>query len=215
MSKAEKFGGERRRMGEIIRILKREYPEAHCYLDHASPFQLLVATILSAQCTDDRVNKTTPALFSKFPDPGAMAKAKVKELEKLVMPTGFFKTKAKAILETSKVLVEKYAGEVPRTMEELVELRGVGRKTANVILGNAYGVPGFVVDTHVGRLSRRMGFTKHADPVKLEHEVREFVPMPEWSMFSLWLIAHGRAICTARRAKCEECPLSAYCPKSI
>jgi len=209
----EKFEGERRRMAEIIRILKREYPEAHCYLHFKSPFQLLVATILSAQCTDDRVNKTTPALFAKFPDAESMALAKLPVIEKLIQSTGFYKNKAKSILETSKMLVEKYDGVVPRTMEELVELRGVGRKTANVILGNAYGTPGFVVDTHVGRITRRMGFTRHHDPVKLEHEVRELVPQAEWSMFSLWLIAHGRAICTARRAKCEECPLTRFCPK--
>ncbi len=211
--KLEKLETDRRRMGEVIRILKREYPEAHCYLDFKTPYQLLVATILSAQCTDERVNKTTPALFKKFPDAASMSKAKLSEIEKLVQSTGFYKNKAKAILETSKVLTQKYDGVVPKTMEELTPLRGVGRKTANVILGNAYGIPGFVVDTHVGRLARRMGFTKHKDPVKLEHEVREMVPEKEWSMFSLWLIAHGRAVCTARKANCEECPLSKYCLK--
>lgn len=204
---------EKRRMLEIIRILEREYPEAKCYLDHGSAFQLLVATILSAQCTDERVNKTTPALFAKFPDAAAMSKAKPAELEKLVQPTGFYKNKAKSILETSKVLVENYGGEVPKTMEELTALRGVGRKTANVILGNAYGIPGFVVDTHVGRITRRLGFTKETDPVKVEHEVREFVPEKNWTMFSLWLIAHGRAICTARKAMCDRCPLAHLCPK--
>lgn len=212
-SAREKLEAERRRMAEIIRILKREYPEAHCYLHFETPFQLLVATILSAQCTDDRVNKTTPALFKKFPDAESMALAKLPVIENLIQSTGFYKNKAKSILETSKILVEKYDGVVPRTMEELVELRGVGRKTANVILGNAFGTPGFVVDTHVGRITRRMGFTRHHDPVKLEHEVRELVPQSEWSMFSLWLIAHGRAICTARKAKCEECPLTRFCPK--
>lgn len=204
---------EHRRMAEIIRILKREYPEAHCYLHFKTPYQLLVATILSAQCTDDRVNKTTPALFAKFPDAQSMACAKVSEIEKLIQSTGFYKNKAKAILETSRTLSEKYDGKVPRMMEELIGLRGVGRKTANVILGNAYGIPSFVVDTHVGRLTRRMGFTKALDPVKVEYEVRELVPTAEWSMFSLWLIAHGRAICTARSPKCEECPLGRLCPK--
>jgi endonuclease-3 len=204
---------ERRRMLEIIRILQREYPEAKCYLDHGNAFQLLVATILSAQCTDERVNKTTPALFARFPDAAAMAKAKPAELEKLVQPTGFYKNKAKAILETSRILAENYGGEVPRTMDELVSLRGVGRKTANVILGNAYGIPGFVVDTHVGRITRRLGFTSETDPVKVEHEVREFVPVENWTVFSLWLIAHGRAVCTARRAYCERCPIARYCPK--
>jgi endonuclease-3 len=200
-------------MLEIIRILQREYPEAKCYLDHGSAFQLLVATILSAQCTDDRVNKTTPALFACFPDAAAMAKAKPAELEKLIQPTGFYKNKTKAILETSRILTETYGGVVPRTLDELVALRGVGRKTANVILGNAYGIPGFVVDTHVGRITRRLGFTREMDPVKVEYEVREFVPVENWTMFSLWLIAHGRAICTARRAFCERCPISRLCPK--
>lgn len=204
---------EKRRMAEIIRILKREYPEAHCYLDFNTPYQLLVATILSAQCTDERVNKTTPALFARFPDAKSMAKAKIGTIEMLIQSTGFYKNKARAIHETSKVLSESYGGEVPRTMEELVALRGVGRKTANVILGNAYDTPGFVVDTHVGRICRRLGFATTLDPVKLEVEVRDFVPRSEWSMFSLWLIAHGRAVCTARRAKCEECPLASYCPK--
>ncbi len=207
------FDSEKRRMLEIIKILKREYGEVKCYLDFKTPYQLMVATILSAQCTDERVNKTTPALFEKYPDAHAMAKAKLSSIEKLIQSTGFFRMKAKSILETSKVLVEKYKGEVPRTLDELVVLRGVGRKTANVILGNAYGVPGFVVDTHVGRITRRLGFTRAQDPVKVEHEVREFVPVENWSMFSLWLIAHGRAVCTARRAKCEECALSAFCPK--
>jgi endonuclease-3 len=209
----EKLEGERRRMLEIIRILKREYPEVRCFLDFETPYQLLVATILSAQCTDDRVNKTTPALFAKYPDAKRMSLAKVSEIEKLVQPTGFYKNKAKAILETSKVLSTKYDGVVPRTMEELVELRGVGRKTANVILGNAYDTPGFVVDTHVGRITRRLGFTRSQDPVKIEFGVREFVPENEWAKFSLWLIAHGRAVCTARRAKCDECDLARYCPK--
>jgi endonuclease-3 len=213
-AKIEKEAAERRRMLEIIRILKREYPEVRCFLDFQTPFQLLVATILSAQCTDERVNKTTPALFARFPDAKAMARAKVTEIERLVQPTGFYRNKAKSIFETSKVLVADYAGEVPGTMEELIALRGVGRKTANVVLGNAYGVPGFVVDTHVGRLTRRLGFTRETDPVKLEYAVREFVPEPDWSKFSLWLIAHGRAVCTARRAKCDECLLAKLCPKA-
>lgn len=200
-------------MAEIIRILKREYPDIRCFLDYDTPFQLLVATILSAQCTDDRVNKTTPALFAKFPDARSMAKARASEIERLVKSTGFYRNKAKSILGAAKVLVEKYGGEVPRTLDELVELPGVGRKTANVILGNAYGVPGFVVDTHVGRISRRLGFTRAIDPVKVEYEVREYVPEADWAKFSLWLIAHGRSICTSRRAKCEECVLAKFCPK--
>lgn len=213
MARAEKIAAERRRMLEIVRILGREYPDVRCYLDHASPYQLLIATILSAQCTDERVNKTTPALFAKYPDARAMCGAKGAEIERLVQPTGFYKNKAKAILATSKTLIEKYDGQVPRNLEELIELRGVGRKTANVILGNAYDTPAFVVDTHVGRITRRLGFTRAADPVKVEFEVREFVPKKDWAKFSLWLIAHGRAVCTARRAKCGECTLERFCPQ--
>ncbi|MBC7387014.1 MAG: endonuclease III [Cryobacterium sp.] len=200
-------------MAEVIRILKGDYPEAHCYLDFASPFQLLVATILSAQCTDERVNLTTPALFAQFPDARTMKDASKGEIEKLIQSTGFYKNKARAIHETSQVLFEKYRGEVPRDLDALVALRGVGRKTANVILGNAYGIPGFVVDTHVGRITRRLGFTKAKDPVKVEYEVRRFVPESDWVQFSLWLIAHGRTVCTARVARCEECALSKLCPK--
>lgn len=212
-SKSVSKESERRRCIEIIKILQREYPEARCYLDFKTPYQLLVATILSAQCTDERVNLTTPLLFAKYPDAHSMSKAPLKTIEKLIQSTGFYRMKAKSILETSKRLVSEYNGEVPRTLEELVHLRGVGRKTANVILGNAYNTPGFVVDTHVGRITRRLGFTKEMDPVKVEFEVREFVPREHWSMFSLWLIAHGRAVCTARRAKCDECPLRQLCPK--
>lgn len=204
---------EKKRMLEIIKILKREYPEVRCFLDFETPYQLLVATILSAQCTDERVNKTTPALFKKFPDAKKMAKAKQSEIEKLIQSTGFFRQKAKSILETSKAIMEKYDGELPRTMEELTELRGVGRKTANVLLGNAFGVPGFVVDTHVGRIVRRLGFTKETDPVRVEHAMMPIVPKEDWSMFSLWIIAHGRAICTARKAMCAECFLKPYCSR--
>jgi endonuclease-3 len=204
---------ERARMKQVLWVLHREYPEAKCSLDFGTPFQLLVATILSAQCTDERVNLVTPALFGKYPDPQSMARAPLKEIERLVQSTGFFKNKAKAISETSKILVAKHGSEVPRTMEELTALRGVGRKTANVVLGNAYGVPGMVVDTHVGRLSRRLGFTAHEDPVKVEHELMEIVPREEWTDFAHLMISHGRAICTARRAYCERCPIARYCPK--
>ena len=200
-------------MREVLRVLKAAYPEAQCSLLHKNPFQLLVSTILSAQCTDERVNKVTPALFAKFPTPQAMAKAEIGEIEKLVKTTGFFRAKAKSIQEASRALVEKYRGKVPRTLAELIELRGVGRKTANVILGVAYGVPGVVVDTHVGRLSRRLGFTRATDPVKVEHELMEIVPKEDWTLYAHLMIDHGRAICTARRAYCEECPLIRLCPK--
>lgn len=207
---------ERRRMREVIKILRREYPEAHCFLNHETPFQLLIATILSAQCTDERVNKTTPALFQKFPDAHSMAKAKLSVLEKLIQSTGFFRAKAKSISETAKILVEKYDGELPRSIETLTELRGVGRKTANVVLGNAFGIQsGVVVDTHVGRLTRRLGFSDHLDPVKVEMDLQAVVPKEDWTDFSHLLISHGRAVCTSRRAYCENCALSRYCPKLI
>lgn len=205
---------EIRRMAEVVRVLKREYPEAHCYLDYKTPFQLLIATILSAQCTDERVNLTTPALFAKYPDAAAMAKAKLPDLEKLVKSTGFYKAKAKSLHTTSTLLVENYGGELPRTIEELTKLRGVGRKTANVVLGNAFGIPsGVVVDTHVGRITRRLGFTKNEDPVKVEMDLQPLVAQADWTIFSHLLIAHGRAVCTARKAKCGECALARLCLK--
>lgn len=200
-------------MARVLSVLKREYPEAKCSLDFETPFQLLIATILSAQCTDERVNKVTPPLFRKFPDARAMAKAKPAQIEDLIRTTGFFRSKTKSILETSKVLVEKHGGEVPRNLEELVVLRGVGRKTANVVLGNAFDTPGLVVDTHVGRISRRLGFTKESDPVKVEYAMEEVVPREDWTVFSHLLIAHGRAVCDARKPACEECQLKALCPR--
>lgn len=209
----ESLTDQRARMKEILRILDREYPEAECSLSYQSPFQLLIATILSAQCTDERVNMTTPALFEKYPTPEKMAKAPLKDLEKLVQPTGFFRSKAKSLQETSRALLEKHGGEIPRDLHELVKLRGVGRKTANVVLGVAYGVPGLVVDTHVGRVSRRMAFTRHLDPVKVEHEMMEIVPRERWTDYAHLLINHGRSICTARKAHCESCPISHLCPK--
>lgn len=204
---------EKRRMAEVLRVLRREYPESKCSLDYETPFQLLVATILSAQCTDERVNLVTPALFAKYPSPREMAKAKLADIERAIQSTGFFRNKAKSILETSKILVEQYSSEVPQELDQLVALRGVGRKTANVILGNAFGIPGLVVDTHVGRLCRRLGFTKATDPVKVEKEMEPMVPREDWTQFSHLLISHGRAVCTARVAMCEECPVSRYCPK--
>jgi endonuclease III len=203
----------RKRMAEILRILKRTYPEAQCSLVHGNPYQLLMATILSAQCTDERVNLVTPALFNRFPTPKAMAEGDLSEIEDLIRSTGFYKNKAKSLKECSASLVAQHSGKVPQTLDELTKLRGVGRKTANVILGVAYGVPGLVVDTHVGRLSRRMGFTKSTDPVKVEHEMMEIVPREDWTLYAHLMIDHGRAICTARKALCEECPVNRYCPK--
>ncbi len=199
----------------ILSELKRTYPESHCALNFETPFQLLMATILSAQCTDIRVNLVTPALFKRFPNARAMARAKQPEVEELVRTTGFFRNKALSMIEASKAIIEDHGGELPRTIEELTALRGVGRKTANVLLGNAFGVPGLVVDTHVGRLSRRMGFTLQTDPVKVEHEMERLVPREDWTLFSHLLIDHGRAICDARRPLCQECQIARYCPKVL
>jgi endonuclease-3 len=202
------------RIKEIIRILKRTYPEAQCSLDFGDPFQLLVSTILSAQCTDERVNQVTPALFKKFPGPKEMARAPIGEIEELIKTTGFFRSKALSLKQTSEEIVAKHAGKVPRSIDELTSLRGVGRKTANVVLGVAFGEPeGVVVDTHVGRISRRLGLTKQTDPVKVERALGELVPREDWVVFSHLLIDHGRAICTARTAMCEACPIRRLCPK--
>lgn len=199
------------RMTEILRILKREYPDSQCSLTYSTPFQLLVATILSAQCTDERVNLVTPALFKKYPDARSMGRADLKEIEKMIQSTGFYRNKALSLQSTARVIAEEYQGQVPKDLEKLVQLRGVGRKTANVVLGVAYGVPGLVVDTHVGRLSRRMGFTRASDPVKVEQEMMQIVPQPDWVQYSHLLIDHGRKVCTARKAHCEDCPLSKLC----
>lgn len=200
-------------MTEILKILKREYPESQCSLLFSTPFQLLVATILSAQCTDARVNQVTPVLFARFPTPAAMAAAELAEIEALVRSTNFFRNKAKAIQETSKMIMELHAGEVPQDLEMLINLRGVGRKTANVVLGVGFGVPGLVVDTHVKRLSFRMGFTRSDDPVKIEQDLMKLVPEKDWTHLAHLFIDHGRAICTARRAWCEKCPVALYCPQ--
>jgi endonuclease-3 len=175
--------------------------------------QLLVATILSAQCTDARVNLVTPALFAKYPDAKAFAEAAPKELEAAIQSTGFFRNKARSILACTRSLVERHNGEVPGTLEELVQLAGVGRKTANVILGNAFDVPGITVDTHVGRLSRRLGLTTETDPEKVERDLMRLVPKKEWTMFSHRLIFHGRQVCHSRKPNCDGCPLAKACPR--
>jgi endonuclease III len=196
-----------------IRILQRLYPGARCSLDYQTPFQLLVATILSAQCTDERVNMVTPELFRRYPTPRDVAEAEPAEIEELIRSTGFFRSKTKSLQACSRDLVEKHGGAVPRSLEELTPLRGVGRKTANVVLGNAYGIPGVVVDTHVTRLSRRMGLTRQGDPVKIEHDLMEKVPRKDWTLFSHLLIHHGRAVCQARKPRCPDCALARVCPK--
>jgi endonuclease-3 len=183
-------------------------------LVHQDPFQMLVATILSAQTTDRSVNAVTPALFAKYPDPAALAHADPREVEAIVKPTGFFHVKARTIIACSAALVECFHGEVPPRIEDLVTLPGVGRKTANVVLGVAFGIPGFAVDTHVSRLTRRLGLTKSTDPVKIEAEVTRMLPPEEWTGFSLRLILHGRRICVARAPRCPECVLNDFCPSS-
>ncbi|WP_199485091.1 endonuclease III [Actinomadura craniellae] len=194
------------------RILAETYPDAHCELDFDGPFQLLVATVLSAQTTDVRVNLTTPALFAKYPTAEDMAAADPEDLETLIRSTGFYRAKAKSLLGLSAAVRDRFGGEVPRTLDELVTLAGVGRKTANVVLGNAFDVPGITVDTHFGRLSRRFGWTAEEDPVKVEHEVGELIPRKEWTVLSHRMIWHGRRICHARRPACGACPLARLCP---
>jgi len=203
----------RQRTRRIVGILARLYPDAHCALHYENPLQLLIATILSAQCTDTRVNQVTPALFKRYPNAQAFASAVPGELETAIQSTGFFRNKARSILACCKSLVEKHGGEVPGTMEELVPLAGIGRKTANVILGNAFGVPGITVDTHVGRVSRRLGLTMETHPEKIERKLMQLIPQKEWTMFSHRMIFHGRQVCHARRPACGVCALATLCPK--
>jgi endonuclease III len=201
-----------RRARQINRILAETYPDAHCELDFTSPFQLLISTVLSAQTTDARVNMTTPALFAKYPAPEDLAAADPGEIESLLKPTGFFRAKTKAVIGLSAAIRDSFGGEVPGRLEDLVTLPGVGRKTANVVLGNAFGVPGITVDTHFTRLSRRFGWTSQDDPVKIEKEVGELFPKSEWTMLSHRLIWHGRRVCHARKPACGACAVAALCP---
>ncbi|MCO5970057.1 endonuclease III [Actinoallomurus soli] len=201
-----------RRARRINRELAEVYPDAHCELDFVDPFQLLVATILSAQTTDKRVNMVTPDLFARFPTAADLAAADREEVEKIIQSTGFFRAKTNSLLKLGQELCERFGGEVPRTLEELVTLPGVGRKTANVVLGNAFDVPGITVDTHFQRLSRRFGWTTETDPVKIEYEVGELIPRKDWTILSHRLIWHGRRICHARRPACGACPLARLCP---
>jgi len=204
---------EEQRVKAIIAELRRLYPDARCTLDFSNPLELLVATILSAQCTDERVNLVTRSLFKKYRTAADYAVARPEELEQDIKSTGFYKNKAKNIRAAAQMLVERYHGEVPRTMAELIELPGVARKTANVVLGNAYGiVDGIVVDTHVSRLARRLGLTDQQDPAKIERDLMAKVPREDWLDLSHLLIYHGRAICQARKPLCPECALSPYCP---
>jgi endonuclease-3 len=199
----------------ILGRLKREYPGAHCELDHRTPYELLVATILSAQCTDQRVNQVTPALFARYPTPRALAEAEPGELEAMIRSTGFFRTKARNLIGMARALVERHGGLVPDTMEALRVLPGVGRKTANVILGNAFGKnEGITVDTHVARLARLLGLTRHRDPLRIERDLMALVPRRDWTLVSHLLIWHGRRVCIARRPRCGACVLHDICPSS-
>ena len=193
-------------------MLGETYPDAHCELDFASPLELLVATVLSAQTTDRTVNQVTPTVFAKYPTAADYAGADRGELEALLKPTGFFRNKTDSLIKLGSALVERFGGEVPGRQKDLVTLPGVGRKTANVVLGNAFGVPGITVDTHFGRLSRRFGWTREDDPVKVEHEVGALIPRKEWTILSHRLIWHGRRICHARRPACGACPVAHWCP---
>ena len=201
-----------RRARKIDRILAETYPDAGCELDFDDAFQLLVVTVLSAQTTDRRVNAVRPTLFAAYPDPASMAAAERDKLEAIVGPLGFFRAKTDALLKLSAALVERYEGQVPARLDDLVTLPGVGRKTANVVLGNAFGVPGITVDTHVGRLSRRFGWTDETDPVKAEHAVGALFPKRDWTMLSHRVIWHGRRCCHAKKPACGACPLARLCP---
>lgn len=194
--------------------LAEEYPEARCELDHENPYQLLVATILSAQCTDARVNMVTPSVFARYPEPEDLAVANPLELEELIHSTGFYRNKAKSLLGMANALVERHGGEVPTAMKDLASLPGVGRKTANVVRSVAFDLPGLPVDTHVGRISRLLGLTTETDAVKVEYELNAMVPAAERGRFSLRLILHGRRVCIARRPRCEDCVLNDFCPSS-
>jgi len=200
------------RVRAVIRTLARLYPDAKTALHFQNPYELLVATVLSAQCTDERVNQVTPAFFARFPDATALARGSAEEIERLIYPTGFFRNKTRSLRAAGVAMVERHAGQVPGTLDDLVALPGIGRKTANVILGNAFGIPGITVDTHVARLSQRLGWSRETDPVKIERDLMALIPRAEWTSLSLRLIEHGRRICVARKPRCPECALLSDCP---
>ena len=213
MSITRKWSAKKQRALEILVRLKRLYPDAPCTLNYETPVQLLVATMLSAQCTDARVNQVTPALFSRFPDTKALANADLTELENLVRSTGFYRSKAKNIQATCRILVEEFGSQVPPSMEQLLTLPGVARKTANVVLAHAFGIhSGVTVDTHVKRLSYRLGLTEHTDPIQIERDLIRLLPSEDWENFSIRLIYHGRAICKARNPACQACLIADLCP---
>lgn len=204
---------KKQRALEVLVRLNRLYPDATCSLNYSTPVQLLVATILSAQCTDERVNKVTPALFARFPDAKSMAEADIAEIEELVRTTGFFRNKAKNIQGACRMIVQDFNSQVPNRMDDLLKLPGVARKTANVVLAHAFGInAGVTVDTHVARLSHRLGFTKHEDPIRIERDLMKLLPQQDWENWSIRLVYHGRAICKARKPACEACELAPVCP---
>jgi endonuclease III len=209
------MGQDQTRAKTILKILKKTYPKANCALEHETPFQLMVSTILSAQCTDKRVNMVTPALFKKYKTPEDFSRAKLPELESLIRTTGFFRQKARWIKAAGETLIRDFKSQVPRTMEELLTIPGVARKTANVVLGTGFKIAvGIVVDTHVKRISHRLGFTRHIDPVKVEQDLIKIVPPEDWIWFSHAMITHGRQLCKAPTPLCEPCPLNQICPAS-
>jgi len=213
--RTRRFASAAERAPEIYRRLSGQYPAAKCALDHRNPYELLVATILSAQCTDRRVNMVTPALFAKYPSAEALARAVPEEVEEMIKSTGFFRNKTKSLLGMATKVSESYSGEIPGTMEQLVQLPGVGRKTANVVLGNAFGrEEGVVVDTHVSRLSQRLALSRETEPEKIEQDLMKLYPKNQWTMLSHLLISHGREICDARRPLCEKCAVNDLCPSS-
>lgn len=212
--KQETIKEKKQRIGAIAARLAQSFPDIRVPLHHRNPYELLVATILSAQCTDEQVNRATPDLFRRYPEPKNLAEAPVGELEKHIRSVGLFRSKARSLKKCAQQLVENHHGQVPATMEELTRLAGVGRKTANVILGNAFGVPGIVIDTHVKRLSCRLGLTKEEDPNKIEQDLMPLLPRELWSSFSHRLILHGRTVCHARKPHCRSCFLNHLCPSA-
>ncbi len=215
MSITRKLAAKQQRALEILIRLKRLYPEAPCTLNYETPLQLLVATILSAQCTDERVNQVTPALFARFPDAAAFARADVEDIETLIRSTGFYRNKAKNIQASCRMIMAEFGGQVPKRMEELLTLPGVARKTANVVLAHAYDIhQGVTVDTHVKRLSNRLGLTEHTDPIRIERDLMRLLPQLEWENWSIRLVYHGRAICKAQKPQCDNCVLADLCPSA-
>lgn len=215
MSIIRKWASQQQRSREILIRLKRMYPDAGCTLNYETPVQLLVATILSAQCTDERVNMVTSALFRRFPDASAIANADIEVIESLVRSTGFYRNKAKNIQGACQMIVKEFGGNVPKQMEKLLKLPGVARKTANVVLANAYGInQGVTVDTHVKRLSQRLGLTEYTDPIRIERDLIRLLPQEDWENWSIRLIYHGRAVCQARKPNCDHCQLADLCPSA-